>query len=330
MLPGAPMHNEITQLGQAHTLLAHKEDHFIRAVMDMGEILPLPLHSFWLETIQKQHHCVSVECVAAYLLEFHPAKLLPGLSTGNIEHVHDTLRRFWKAYRNLNPDHDIYTRFPESLHLCVPCKLHSDEGTGLRKSAVMQYSWGGVMADAANSFDRYFFWCSILGEEYKKAHSGYEAGNKVLDEICEELVRQCRTVYFTGVRSPPFDCVFHLAWVGLEGDLPALARAFRCKRNFACAPNQLCYWCLADDVSVPFTDNGSTAAWRGTVHQTRPWTSRCPLSWIPGAETELFLTKDIFHLCHLGAVRGFAVNVLCYLVRMNYFVSRQLRTMATF
>ena len=84
MLPGAPLHLEITQLGQAHTLLAHKEDRFIRAVMDMGEILPLPLHSFWLQTIQKQQHCVSVGSVAAYLLEFHPAKLLPGLSTGNI------------------------------------------------------------------------------------------------------------------------------------------------------------------------------------------------------------------------------------------------------
>jgi len=280
----------------------------------------LPLHSFWLESIEKQQHGVSVGSVAAYLLEFHPAKLLPGLS---IEHVHDTLRNSWKAYRNFNPDHDVYTRFPESLHMCVPCKLHSDKGTGLRRSAVMQYSWGGVMADAPNSFDRYFFWCSILGEEYKKAHAGYETGNVVLDEICEELVRQCREVYQTGVRSPGFDCVFHLAWVGLEGDLPALARAFRCKRNFARAPNQLCYWCEVDDKSVPFTDNRSTAIWRGTVHQTRPWTTRCPLSMIPGAETEVFLTKDLFHLCHLGAVRGFCANLLCYLVRMNHFVSCQ-------
>ena len=40
---------------------------------------------------------------------------------------------------------------------------------------------------------------------------------------------------------------------------------------------------------------------------------------IAGAGHEVFLAKDLFHLCHLGAVRGFAVNVLCYLATMAHF-----------
>ena len=212
MLPGAPKHTEIKQLGEAHTLLAHKEDCFIREVIRIGEILPLRLQTFFLRSIQKQQHCVPIKVVADYLLEFHPAKLLPGFSTGNIKAVEKNLSDFWPAYRQYNANHPVFNDHQNKLHRCLPCKLHSDEGTGLRKSAVMQYSWGGVLTDAPNSFDRYFFWCSLLGEEYKKAHAGYEAGNVVLDEVCEELARQCQETYLNGVQSAKLDCVFFLGW----------------------------------------------------------------------------------------------------------------------
>ena len=46
---------------------------------------------------------------------------------------------------------------------------------------------------------------------------------------------------------------------------------------------------------------------------------RGPMLGIAGAGHEVFLAKDLFHLCHLGAVRGFAVNVLCYLATMAHF-----------
>lgn len=75
MLPGAPMHKELQQLGEAHNYLAHKEDCFIRQVIQIGEILPLNLRKFWLASIQKHQHCVSIKAVAEYLLEFHPGKL---------------------------------------------------------------------------------------------------------------------------------------------------------------------------------------------------------------------------------------------------------------
>lgn len=303
MLPGAPMHKELQQLGEAHNYLAHKEDCFIRQVIQIGEILPLNLRKFWLASIQKHQHCVSIKAVAEYLLEFHPGKLLPGFSTGGVQGLKNNFLEFWQAYRQFNANHPVFTDHQGQLHRCLPCKIHSDEGTGLRKSTVMQYSWGGVLNEAPNSFDRYFFWSSLLGE-YKKAHVGYEAGNVTLDEVCEELGLQCHETYHIGVQSAKLDCVFFLVWLGLEGDLPAQARAFRCTRNFGRSPNQMCFWCCADDISVPFSDVSEGARWKGTVHETRPWTTQCPLSsMIAGADTELFLVKDLFHLCHLGAVR---------------------------
>ena len=45
-----------------------------------------------------------------------------------------------------------------------------------------------------------------------------------------------------------------------------------------------------------------------------------PFLKIPGGAADVFLAKDFFHPCHLGAVRTFAVNALCFLVAEHQFV----------
>ena len=99
------------------------------------------------------------------------------------------------------------------------------------------------------------------------------------------------------------------------------SRAFHCKRNFGCVPNAMCYWCLANDNDYPFTDPSRTALWRSTLSASPPWagSSPSPFLKIPGGDADVFLAKDLFHLCHLGAVRTFAVNALCFLVSDNHF-----------
>ena len=143
-------------------------------------------------------------------------------------------------------------------------------------------------------------------------NAGYEVGNAVLDEISTHLAAQATDVYINGVECMEVGTL-RLVWVALEGDLPAQARACHLKRNFNCMPNQLCPWCLADDHEVPFSDYRQNATWRATSGTQRPWTTESPFHGIPGGDNELFLAKDLFHLCHLGAVRGFAINLLCYM-----------------
>ena len=204
--------------------------------------------------------------------------------------------------------------------MCVPVKIHADEGTGLRKAAVNQISWGPILSSSPNSLDRYFFWSCMNGEDYKAGHEGYEAGNHIMDELHEALVAQCRAVYTDGIDCPGIGRL-RLIFVGLEGDLPAQARAFHVKRNFGCLPNACCPWCLADDRGIPCMDPRDNAQWRGTIGVARPWTTASPMHNIPGAGNEVFLAKDLFHLAHLGAIRGFAVTVLCYLTWQGHFVS---------
>ena len=81
----------------------------------------------------------------------------------------------------------------------------------------------------------------------------------------------------------------------------------------------MCPWCLADDDKFPYTDWREQAEWR-KLTPTRPWRNPSPLHGAPGGGHENILVKDLFHLCNLGAVRTFCVNLLCYLTWLGRFV----------
>ena len=316
MLPGAPGFNDLQQLSLAHAAKGSKEEVFVREVANIGEILPLKIEARQLQSINKRHYVVPVRMVVEYLAEFYPHKLLPSPALGDVEKI---LTDFWASFKVLHPNHPVYQKYNGTLKNCIPMKIHSDEGTGLRKSAVLQVSWGPVLTQTGNSLDRYFFWTCMNAEDYKAYNKGYAAGNEVLDELAEMLAGEITSLFETGVKCKGM--TFYLCWVALEGDLPAQARAFHCKRNFGCVPNAMRYWCLANDNDYPFTDPSRTALWRSTLSASPPWTGSSPSPFlkIPGGDADVFLAKDLFHLCHLGAVRTFAVNALCFLVSDNHF-----------
>ena len=321
MLPGAPMYGELLQLSLASRASGSKEEVFVRSVVDLGLLLKIPVTTIRLESSGVNHYFFTIQDVAKHILDFYPAKLLAGHSCDSLEAFEGDLTTFWKTYSKVNPLHPVFTDFANRLSRCIPCKLHSDEGTGLRKSAVQQFSWGPVLHDSPNSLDRYFFFSCLNAEQYKKWNTGsYATGNAVLDEVSDHLAKQATQAYTEGILSKALGR-FHLVWIGLEGDLPAQARCYRLKRHFSCIPNRMCPWCQADDLEVPFTDFRDCAVWRGTVNENLPWDSQGPFCQIPGGNSTKFLALDLFHLCHLGAVRTFAVNFLCYLVTISCFVS---------
>lgn len=144
---------------------------------------------------------------------------------------------------------------------------------------------------------------------------------EVLDKLLSSLVTQCKDLYNNGIEIRNFGTL-RLVPVALEGDLPAQSKLFHCKRNFNCSPNQLCTWCDAcDGGGLPFTDFSSGAAWKATVYLNRPWTNLAPMTDLPGAQVEAFLSKDIFHLCHLGVCRTLCSSILCYLADHGHFAA---------
>ncbi len=319
MLPGMPAHNTLRQLGAAFRM-QHHEDHFIRTVVELGYALPIPVSDTVLPSLGQKQHYVSIRHVAEHVAQVYPQNLLAGCTLDEKETFHSQMESFWMAFRNHNPNHDVFTRFGEKLRMCIPVKIHADEGTGLRRSAVMQLSWGPCVSHSPSSLDRYFFWSCMGCDNYKQFHRGYELGNPVLDELCAVMAAEARDLYLQGFVAPGISDRLHMVWIGLEGDLPAQARVQHLVRQFSCLPNKLCPWCDADDREVPHSDLRSSAKWKETVSLNRPWTNEGPFAaQVPGAGHETWLAKDLFHLCHLGAIRGFAVNVLCYLVSQGVF-----------
>ena len=320
MLPGAPGYTTLKLLGTPFSLEKHSEDMFIKQVVSLGYLLPIRVSEMTLLSTQRKHQYIAIRDVAEHLLQKYPCKLLAGKNIDEKKEFHESMLEFWRAFKLRVPEHDVFDRFADELDFCIPIKVHSDEGTGARRNPILQVTWGPMLSGSPSSLDRYFYYTSMLGEDYKHYHRGYELGNSVIDELFNVMAGELCSLYLDGVVAPGVGRV-RLVFVALEGDLPAQARVYHLKRNFGCAPNLMCQYCMADDRDVPYTDNKTSALWKDTLYTSRPWSVPCPLTSVPGANHEKILAKDLFHLCHLGAVRGFVVNFLCYMTSMGTFVT---------
>lgn len=319
MLPGIPGYIEMQQLGVANSLRTNKEEMFIQQVLNIGAPIRVPVTELLLQsTLGAKTHCLEICAVGEHVATNYPEKFLAGFSLPQEVAFRRRLVKFWCAFQRYYPNHPVYRDHGHHLYACLPVKIHSDEGAGLRRAGAYQFSWGPVSHSDLSSRPRYFFWSCVNLETYKKAHGGFERGNTVLDELCEHFAKQLADVYWNGIDGGVLGKTY-LVTISHEGDLPAQARAHHVKRNFNCAPNEMCPWCLANDSAIPYTDIREQAAWRETVSKERPWTNPSPFHIVPGGAHESFLAKDFFHTCHLGAVRAFSVNLLCFLVAHDVF-----------
>ena len=320
MQPGNPGYVQLVQLGLAHQTTSDKETVFTNNVIRLHLCMmtqPCRIHDVPLRRGAASQYIIPIRDVAAEILKKFPQKLLFGNCEGDSPQVGDTLKQFWRSFRAIRPGHPVFQDHADELHRVIPCRLHMDEGTSHRKHAVMQVSWGPILKDGAASVNHCFYFTSILGDSYKEDHCGYAAGNSILDAISRHLAIHCKQAYYTGMELGSER--FYLAWIGLEGDLPAQARVLHLVRHFTCAPNKCCPWCLADDRDTPYADFRPTARWKRTVGVQQPWTTPSPLLSIPGADTAEFALTDIFHLCHLGIVRTGVTSLICYLCYKGFF-----------
>lgn len=172
MLPGAANYSDLQLLAMPHRFATGKEENFVKQVVRIGQLLNIPVTKIRLATVGTDHYCVMIPNVAKHLLDFYPAKLLGGHSGNNLAAFKKKLADFWNTYFKVNSMHPVFRDFANTLDRCIPCKMHSDEGTGLRRSAVQQWSWGPVLSDSPNSLDRYFYFSCANAEQYKAYNSG--------------------------------------------------------------------------------------------------------------------------------------------------------------
>lgn len=225
MYPGGPAWAELSQLGFAHEAPSGKvEMKLLEAIHKLGYTLQVPLRKFPVLNQERNHTCVPIRSLASLMAAECPKRLCAGYGLHALESFENLLGRFWTCYRVYNQVHPVFRdKSLDELSRCIPIKVHMDEGTGLRKTAIYQYSWGPMIPKDVNSCNRYFFWSCIFHEQYKKHHAGFESGNAVLDDLMQQLADELTSVYADGIMVG--DTKYFLVWVGLEGDLPAQAKA---------------------------------------------------------------------------------------------------------
>ena len=226
MTPGMPGYAELVQLGLAHESHYDKESVLLNNIEKLGYTLSIQLRSFEVLHQQRQHTCVPMRGFAELMSQQCPERLLAGYKGESLSVFQQLLKRFWKCYQVYNASHPVFLEKSGALDCCIPIKVHTDEGTGVRKTAIYQYSWGPVIPKDMSSNNRYFYFSCIFHEQYRKHHAGYEAGNAVLDSLMKEMADQLTDVYQNGVEIATQR--FFLVLTGLEGDLPAQARVCHC------------------------------------------------------------------------------------------------------
>lgn len=321
MLPGHHGQDILVKLAESKTS-KNKARNFNNAVTKRGFALRVPISHVSVASPHgdgtEQHPILRIQDMAKEIFRSYEEKLFAGRS---VEAAQGLFLRFWRTFGQVQPDSKVFeVHSKDNLRYCIPCKFHIDEGTGVRKSAVLQCSWGPVLASGAASWLRYFFWTAMGHEAYREHNMGWEWGNEVLDALMEELAKQAKSAMETGIATKYG--TFFLCFISLEGDLPAQAKVFHCKRNFLRVPNAMCPWCLADGNTVPFTDVRASASWRATVGQEVPWVSEPPLAVLSRNGEATFLAKDVFHLVNLGIGRTFLSSAICFLIYLGHFIPK--------
>ena len=199
---------------------------FLGTLQSWGYVLPIELKTFPIFDQDRKHTCVPVRALAEYIANTCPERLLGGYNLESLSDFQLLLQHFWTAYKVVNGEHPVFEQKRDLLKNCVPIKVHTDEGTGLRKSAIYQYSWGPVIAKNMSTINRYFFFACIFHEQYRRHHAGYEIGNMVLDDLMGEMAKQITDLYHSGIKIGGQQ--FFLVLTGLEGDLPSQARVGHC------------------------------------------------------------------------------------------------------
>ena len=116
--------------------------------------LCLPISATTTQHGKEQVDRLSLHTWFPYLLSHHSKFLLGGFQrkdwTADL-----LLRTFWKNFEAQAPDHEVFELHGggERMSKCIPFYLHLDEGTSLRKSAVLVVSWQPIFG--RETYERY-------------------------------------------------------------------------------------------------------------------------------------------------------------------------------
>ena len=151
------------------------------------------------------------------------------------------LSEFWQRYKTLFPSYDGFLKAEEDgipMENFIPCYIHGDEGTHLKRSGVMILQFqsalglGTSLNNGLQQTDATYikvnqvgvtlctrFLLAVLPKET------YADNQQPLDELFEQICLNLREAYDSGVQLADGTTI-HLAPIGVKGDWPFLETRF--------------------------------------------------------------------------------------------------------
>ena len=270
------------------------------------------------------------------LKEAHPTLRLRSVietlnkTPGKIDHLlvgngPAELEAFWRRYRKLHPNHDIFTDHAAHLHACVPMMLHLDEGTSHKKKGLMVLSVqplfgrGSKKSGASginflgSTYCTRFLYSTLLARIYSTKKRFLYA---LLDHWQEDL-NDCykNGIQLDGVAG--LEKVFPVV-INCKGDWPALTKAGRLTRHHlrdAPAnenPPGICHLCRAGQKGFAWNVVFEASAKWLHADSPLPWTTPSPLAKLPQDRDDVaaFYCIDLFHAAHKGVVGDYAASAI--------------------
>ena len=306
------------------------ENRFANSFADYGLAAPIPMT--FLDVGLKGSHPVLHVWDIVHTLDVQDK--LDILLQGNGEAQFEA---FWKKWQQLQPKHPIYHSelHKRQLGSCVPIQVHCDEGTTLKKKAIMilqiQPMMGkGTRKRKSSSLEP---GCNMLGHSMTnrilwsvmlaRVYSGKKLKNQPLKKLIGHLAQQLTEAFYTGIEISKGQRVLFLVPISMKGDWPALVKVGGLTRHFgrqvtgsASSGHGICHFCQADR---PGFERWHDLSW-GNMDKLH---HNCPLPWdvepdlvagigLPQNYKAQWFRIDLFHTLHKGLFADIAANAIAF------------------
>lgn len=245
---------------------------------------------------------------------------------------------FWRNFREVCPNHEIFQREADGLlclERCIPLQIHGDEGRGRRHTAHFVLSMHSPLGFgfgkqtgkkrtwtkmecifSGHTFTNRFLLATLRNKDYSDQNSSK------WDCFMTEVARDARFMWETGVASP--DGVRYWGVViGIIGDWPFLHKSGVFTRSFNSiqkrlnvkkAPSGICHLCRAAQPGIEFEQLATRRPdWLATEFTESAFATPNPFAYHllqePG-KAEALWCFDWFHTMHLGVCKQYLGSVL--------------------
>ncbi|CAK9085400.1 unnamed protein product, partial [Durusdinium trenchii] len=285
-------------------------------------------------------HVIRLRDWLQFIVEHNVQHMLTGLAKPDADREEAILVEFWRRFRLLHPDHEVWQLFDSSesfaLERTFPLLLHGDEGRGKKKQAFLVCAYHSILGQGtslANSSRKKRAYLAMRLNYLGNTHANRlltcvmpksSQDDVIFADLLTFMTADILEVMNQGIRHPASGQCYRAVCLSVCGDWQFLAKAGGLCRTYAntekrprglnSSPKGICHLCQAGQVHCPFEDfrTDRDPAWKQTMYAQEPW-ERTPdlarLPHVPGRAPALF-AFDFWHAYHLGTGKVYTATCL--------------------